>query len=147
MPRPRTKGAVNQDDLPNKPDEDFDQGRGDGPHDDDEPPTPEDPGMGASDGPSIDDDAQMEFGEIALNIEGADKELWDNLEARMENQAAHKAYLKAERDIKKALVYDGVDRVYRAGHHKIKITATAAGTSEIKFTRGAGHRTHFSHDE
>ncbi len=141
MPRPRTRpSAVNKDDLPQEPetDEQFDDG--------DNQHSADDDGMGASGGPSVSDDPQMEFGEIALNIEGADKEIGDNLELRRKNQAGHKAYLKAERDIKKALVYDGVDRVYRAGHHKIKITATAPGSSEITFTRGAGHRTHFSYD-
>ena len=159
MPRPRTRtSAVNKDDLPpNTPpddeddippqpgsDDNFDQGHGDGNQD---PPTPEDT-MGVGSGPAISDNPQMGFGEEVLNIEEpSNHAVWELLERRRELLQAHKDYDKAVRDVKKAFVYDGVDKVLRYDHHTIKITATPAGAKEISFTRGAGHRTLFGYKE
>ncbi len=150
MPRPRTtSSAVNTDDLPpDKPPEhedDFDQGHGDGNQD---PPTNEDVGMGVGARPAISDNPQIGFGEQVMNIEDyANHAVWELLERRRELLQAHKDYEQAVRDVKKAFVYDGVDKVIRYGHHTVKITATPAGTKEISFTRGAGHRTHFGYKE
>ena len=163
--RPRTRSSeVNQDDLPaNTPpddeddvpaqpsggDDDFDQGHGDGGLVGG-PPSDEDVGvnMGVGAGPAISDNPQMGFGEEVLNIEEpSNHAVWALLEQRRKLLQAHKDFDKAVRDVKKAFVYDGVDKVLRYGHHTIKITATPASTKEISFTRGAGHRTHFGYKE
>jgi len=142
MARPRTRGAVNTDDLPPETDEQFDDG------DNQRPATEGDAGMGVESGPAISEDPQIGFGEQIINIEEAwNHAVWELLEKRRALIQAHRDYEKSVRDVKKAFVYDGVDKVLRYGQHKIKITATPAGTKEISFTRGAGHRTHFGYEE